>query len=136
MTLDLLLGQYSEAAANIERAEDLVRGFEKQRKKIKESITTQISQEFGRFIDGINSILPEDQRVTKWHVNYDGGSRKAFITVTELGGRPYYSDEFNNRLKLPRHLGDLEKFSQNYPVSIHIDMLNHAYLDIPLEEMK
>ena len=136
MTLDSLLGQYSEMKAKINESRDSVRSFEEQLEKLKKSIADQISEDFGKYVATVNSNLPEDQRVTEWHVNYDGGMKKAFITITGLGGKLYNSDEFTNRLPLPRHLGDVRRFGQNYPVDISFDMLNHQYLDIPLAEMK
>lgn len=136
MTLDLLLGQCSETAASIARNRDSVRDLERQYEEIRKSIDAQISQEFGRFVDSINASLPEDQRVTEWHVHYSAELEKAFITITGLNGKPYRSDEFTNRIPLTRYLGDLKRFCQNYPVEVSFEMLNHEYLDIPLAEME
>ena len=135
--LDLLLRQYVKTSAAVERARNSQTALERQHDEMEKSIADQISQDFGKYVASINDSLPEDRRVTEWHVHYDGSAmKKAFITIIGVGGRHYESDNFTRNEPLPGYLRSLEGFGRNYPVGTSFKMLNHGTLDLSLEEMK
>lgn len=136
MTLDALLKQYEETTARKKRILSRAETLHVENERITQAIKDQINQDFGRFVDDMNAHLPKKQRVTKWHTNYDASERKAFITITRLGGKPYSTMELGNRQPLPPYLETLKRFDREYPVKVSFDVLNYAYLDTPLEEMK
>lgn len=136
MDIASLLEDFTESQSLIGRGEQLLSRLCERGARVKEQITAQVDHDFGVFVGPFNAGLPEDKRITRWHTHYDAGIRRAFITITGVGGNPYYSEEFTHRLPLPDYLEGVKRFDENYPVEARFDILNYSFLDMTLDEMK
>ncbi len=136
MSLESLLKKRDDVHSKAEEGREQVILQERGVDAVERGIKDQISSDFAKFVKGLNKTLPEDKRVTRWHVNYDGGIKRAFITIMDLGGKGYESENVSWRDPVPYYLKGVERFAQGYPVKVIFDMQNHSYLDCSLDELK